>query len=52
MVVGQAGTGVNYRCVTEWREQWLGGQETGILVFCSYTVCVHILIVLLPVVSF
>lgn len=31
MVAGQAGTGVN-DCVTERRDQWLGSQETRLLV--------------------
>lgn len=41
MVVGQAGTGVNRCPATEWRDQWLGRQETGIFVPFLHLLCPH-----------
>lgn len=41
MVVGQAGTGVNHCPATEWRDQWLGRQETGIFVPFLHLLCSH-----------
>lgn len=39
--MGQAGTGVKHCPATEWRDQWLGRQETGIFVPFLHLLCSH-----------